>query len=198
MRFLEPLVPRTYLFVPPEEKAEVQALGASWDAETKRWYIDTDAPSAPYTRWLPDADTDGSLDEEYTIASSDAYIAAARIACPHCHSAIPVICIHCESGSVDGEPLERFTVCDVWAIDETLARQLAPWPDFYQVLEPAQDSGRYANHCRSCKAIIADLYLHSEPDQPFFDIPGAAPNTLELTPLAGSIRLSGDEHFRIG
>ena len=29
-------VQRTYLFVPPEEKAEVQALGASWDADSKR------------------------------------------------------------------------------------------------------------------------------------------------------------------
>ena len=39
-------MPRTYLFVPPEEKTEVQSLGAHWDNDTKRWYIDSDqAPS---------------------------------------------------------------------------------------------------------------------------------------------------------
>jgi uncharacterized protein DUF5710 len=30
---------RTYLFVPPEEKSEVEALGAQWDTITKRWYV---------------------------------------------------------------------------------------------------------------------------------------------------------------
>jgi hypothetical protein len=33
---------RTYLFVPPEEKLEAQALGAHWDDVTKRWYIQAD------------------------------------------------------------------------------------------------------------------------------------------------------------
>jgi hypothetical protein len=42
-----------------------------------------------------------------------------------------------------------------------------------------------------------DMYLHSEPDEPFFDIPGTAPGTIELTPLAGSIQLSGDDRFQV-
>jgi hypothetical protein len=42
------------------------------------------------------------------------------------------------------------------------------------------------------------MYLHSEPDEPFFDIPGAAPGSISLTPLSGTIRLSGDEHFQVG
>ena len=41
------------------------------------------------------------------------------------------------------------------------------------------------------------MYLHSEPDELFFDIPSAAPGSIELMPLAGSIELSGDEHFRL-
>jgi hypothetical protein len=198
MRFLEPSVPRIYLFVPPEEKDEVQALGANWDVATKRWYIDTDVPLAQYARWLPDADTGDSLDEEHTMVSRDAYVVAAGISCPHCHTVIQVICIHCESGLADGRPLERFTLSDVWAIDESLARQLELWPHYHKVLGPAEEGDRYANHCPWCKSVIDDMYLHSEPDQPFFDIPGAAPGTLEITPLTGAIRLSGDEHFRIG
>jgi hypothetical protein len=41
------------------------------------------------------------------------------------------------------------------------------------------------------------MYLHSEPDQPFFDIPSASRASIELTPLTASIQLSGDEHFSI-
>jgi hypothetical protein len=39
--------------------------------------------------------------------------------------------------------------------------------------------------------------LHSEPGDPFFNIPRAAPGSIKLTPLVGRIRLSGDEHFEI-
>jgi hypothetical protein len=42
-----------------------------------------------------------------------------------------------------------------------------------------------------------DLYLHSEPDQPFFDIPHAAPGSIKLTPLTGTIQLNGNEHFTV-
>jgi hypothetical protein len=39
--------------------------------------------------------------------------------------------------------------------------------------------------------------LHSEPGDPFFDIPNAKPGTIRLTPLQGEVRLSGDERFEI-
>jgi hypothetical protein len=42
-----------------------------------------------------------------------------------------------------------------------------------------------------------DLYLHPEPDQPFFDIPHAAREAVRLTPLVGRVRLGGDEGFEI-
>jgi len=77
-------VQRTYLFVPPEEKSEVQALGACWDADSKRWYIDSGEPSTKYSRWLPATEHE----EEFTITSTEAYVAAATTACkrlPFCH-----------------------------------------------------------------------------------------------------------------
>ena len=100
---------RTYLFVPPEEKSEVQALGARWDADLKRWYIDSTEASARFSRWLPEAEHD----EEFTITSTTSYVAAAMTSCQRCHSSIEVICIHCESGTVSGEPLTQFTVSDL-------------------------------------------------------------------------------------
>lgn len=180
---------RTYLFVPPEEKSEVQALGARWDADSKRWYIDSGGPTATFSRWLLGAEPE----EDFTITSADAYVAAATAACPQCRAAVTVICIHCASGVVLGDPLTEFTVADVSAVGDSLARQLTRWPNY----RPAEDTRCFTNHCPGCGAALDDLYLHSEPGEPFFDIPAAPPGAIELTPLEGPIELSGDEHFRI-
>ena len=183
---------RTYLFVPPEEYSEAQALGARWDAGSKRWYIEAHEPFERFSMWLPNAQAD---EEFFSIASTEGYVAAATTSCRRCRSSIEVICIHCESGSVSGDRRTRFTVSDVWAIDEALAEQLRPWPTFRKVVDRDAGESYFANHCHRCGALQEDMYLHSEPDEPFFDIPHAAPGSIKLTPLAGTIKLSGNEHF---
>jgi hypothetical protein len=182
-------VDRTYLYVPPEEKAEVEALGAHWDDKSKCWYIGSDESAARFSKWLPD----GAADEEFTITSDRAYVASTTVSCWECHAKIEAICIYCESGIVSDEPLKQFTVSCIWAMDSALARQLEPWAFFRSV----DQESHFANHCPHCNALQDDLYLHSEPDQPFFNIPRAPPGTIELTPLVGRIQLSGDESFEV-
>lgn len=185
---------RTYLFVPPEENGQAQALGASWDADSKLWYIGADDSPVRFSRWLaPPEDEAG----DFTITSSEAYVAAATVPCQRCRFSIEVICIHCKSGTVSGEPLGQFTVSDIRALDADLAHQLRPWPSFHEVRDPDAESSLFANHCSRCGAPQDDLYLHSEPDDLFFDIPRAAPGSIRLIPLVGFIRLSGDEHFEV-
>lgn len=184
---------RTYLFVPPEEKAEVQLLGAQWDAVSKCWYIGPDETPAKFSKWLPSTEDD----EEFDIVSSQAYVAAATILCQQCRASIEVICIHCESGTASGEPLNRFTVSDVWSMDEDLTLQLQPWPNYRPMKGFDGEAADFANHCPRCSTPQEDLYLHSEPDQPFFDIPHAAPGSIKLTPLTGKIQLNGNEHFTV-
>ena len=41
------------------------------------------------------------------------------------------------------------------------------------------------------------MYLHSEPDHPFFGIPRASHGAVRLTPLVGRVPLSGYESFEI-
>jgi Domain of unknown function (DUF5710) len=181
-------VDRTYLYVPPEEKAEVEALGARWDDRSKCWYIGPDERAARFSKWLPD---DDAIDEDFTITSDQAHVASTTVLCWQCHTMIEVICIYCESGIVSDEPLEQFTVSDIWAMDSALARQLAPWAFFKGI-----DGERgFANHCAHCGALQDDTYLHSEPDQPFFNIPRATPGRIVLTALVGRILLSGNESF---
>jgi hypothetical protein len=182
-----------YLFVPPEEYSQVQALGAHWDTGRKRWYVEADEPLERFAVWLSDMPAD---DEPFSIASADGYVAVATTSCRRCRSGIEVICIHCESGTVSGDPLTRFTVSGIWAMDEALVRQLRPWPTFRKVDDPGGGS-YFANHCPHCGALQEDMYLHSEPEDPFFDIPRAAPGSIRLMPLSGAIQLSGSEHFAV-
>lgn len=186
---------RRYLFVPPEEKAEVQALGARWDADSKRWYIGANEAAAKFSRWLPGVDSEA--DEEFPIVSSEAYVASATVRCGHCGAGIEVICIHCESGTVSGEALMRFTIAGVWDMDEALASQLRRWPAYHRIDGGGSDAGEFANHCARCGAPQDELDLHAEPDAVFFNIPAAEPGAIALTPLAGTVRLSGDEHFEV-
>jgi len=187
---------RLYLYVPPEDKAEVRALGASWDAESLCWYIGTGDDRARFSKWLPEPD-EGQEDEEFSITSEEAYVASATVACWKCRSRIEVVCIYCESGTVPGEPLSQFTVSSIRAIDSVLARQLAPWRTFREVRSEADDESYFANHCPHCSALQDDMHLHSEPDHPFFSIPRSAPGAVRLTPLDGRVRLSGDESFEV-
>ena len=187
---------RTYLFVPPEEKAEVESLGAHWDTVSKCWYISPGDPAEKFSRWLPSFEDDEE-DEELAIVSDEAFVAATTIPCHRCGTNIQVICIHCITGTSSDDPLTLFTVSDIWAMDEDLTRQLKPWPSFRRIQTRKGEPGSFANHCPHCGAIQDDLDLHSEPDSPFFDIPHAPPASIELTPLTGTVRLAGDEHFMI-
>lgn len=71
------------------------------------------------------------------------------------------------------------------------------WPGFRPIADPGAQAPRFANHCPHCGAEQDDRDLHTEPGEPFFDIPRAPPGTIRLSPLTGQVRLSGDEHFTI-
>jgi len=183
---------RTYLYVPPEERAAVSSAGAHWDDRLKCWYIEPGDDPARFAQWL-------GIDHEVelSIISDHAHVAAATVPCCGCARPIEVICIYCETGTVSGEPLTQFTVTDIQAVDGSLAKQLSSWPAF-RPIDPGPDGTRFfVNHCPHCGAEQDDRDLHTEPGEPFLDIPHSAPDAIRLTPLVGEVRLSGDEHFTI-
>jgi hypothetical protein len=186
-------VDRTYLYVPPEESAAVRSAGGHWDEQLKCWYLEQGDDAARFARWLG-VDSEPA---ELAIISDEAYVAAATVPCCQCREPVEVICVHCATGTASGEALTQFTVTDVLAMDEALARQLSPWPGFRKIAATGFDGSRYANHCLRCGVEQDDRELHTEPGAPFFDIPHAAPGSIRLSPLAGEVRLSGDEHFTI-
>ena len=186
---------RIYLYVPPEEYAEVKASGACWDDHSKRWYIGADMAPAKFSRWLGGEEGEA----EFAIESDEALVAAAQTACLKCHARIEVICIYCESG-IDcdmGEPMWQFTVSNIWAMDSVLAGQLERWPYFRPVTARDPEGDCFANHCPHCGAVQEDYLLHEEPGDVFFGVSRAEPGTVEFTPLVGRIQVSGDTSFGV-
>jgi hypothetical protein len=185
---------RRYLEIPPGDEAEAEALGARWEEESRRWFIAPGKDPEGFARWLPKDETD---EEEFTVMSDEAYVASARVSCQECGEQIEVICIHCATGKVRGEPLTQFTVSSITAMDAALATELSEWPTFREVSGESDDSRYYANHCPHCGAVQEDMYLHSEPEQAFFCIPREAEGRVRLTRIAGEVCLSGDENFEV-
>jgi Domain of unknown function (DUF5710) len=181
---------RIHLFVPFEERDPVRALGAHWDDRAKYWYLEPGQDPAPFERWLGDSE-----EQEYSIESDRAHVATARARCWRCHAPIGVICIYCESGLIDGESYREFAVAHVTAIDEALRRQLARWPLFRDGFDRIEGQRFIANHCPRCRALQSDYFLHCEPGGAFFSLRDAPRGAVEFMPLAGRVRLSGDEGF---
>jgi hypothetical protein len=100
------------------------------------------------------------------------------------------------SGTVLEQSLERFTVADIWAMDDALLQELKRWPSFRPATE-GDTIREFAGHCIACDEVIGDIDLHSEPDHVLFDIEHAANGAVTLVSLPGTIRLSGNEHFVI-
>lgn len=46
---------KTYLNVPYAQKDEAKALGAKWDAATKKWYVPADRDIALFAKWQAQA-----------------------------------------------------------------------------------------------------------------------------------------------
>lgn len=184
---------RTYLYVAPEEYPAVKSHGAVWDNETKRWYINAEQSPNDFARWLPfDDDAESPEDTDFNIISDQASVAAATVPCQECSTSIEVICIYCDRGSASDEPLTQFSVSHITSMSDELREQLRPWPDF----RPTK-GGLFVNTCPTCGTRYDDLYLHTEPGDPFFDIPNQPAESIKLTPLTGTVQLSGGEHFQV-
>ena len=185
---------RIYLHVPFEDRERARARGARWDSNQKCWYLECSQNRGPFREWLEE-EPPPERTAIYSIASASAHVAVARSRCWKCAARIPVVCLYCADGTIGGEPYEDFTVSNIKAIDAALEGQLARWP-FFRFGYDRRERGRLlANHCERCGALQQDYYLHCEPGGAFFTLKDAPSSAIELTALAGTVRLTGDEGF---
>jgi hypothetical protein len=186
---------KIYLYVPFEEKAQAKNLGARWDVERKCWYIEREQDPVPFRRWMGGASEVDEDEREYSVVSEQAYVASAQTHCWKCRAEIEVLCIYCETGRVDGEAYEDFTVSNITALDDSLRQQLERWPSFRFGYSRSERKRYVANHCPHCGALQGDYYLHCEPTGAFFTLRHAPAGRIGLEALSGRIHLSGDQGF---
>ncbi len=108
------------------------------------------------------------IDSAFRILSDEAAVVSGRIKCWNCQIEIEVICLYCQTGFVDGEPMQDFSVSNVTQVDESLRLQLARWPKFHPVRRIGRTFGPFANHCPVCSKPQGDFYLHCQPGGIFF------------------------------
>ena len=138
---------------------------------------------------------DGDARIDYSILSDEALVISGQAPCWKCGTGMEVICIYCQSGLVNGEPLLNFSVSNVTAVDEALRMQLARWPGFHLARRGPGAGSLYLNHCPACGISQDDFFLHCRPEGLFFRFDDSSSARFAVTALAGLVRLSGDEGF---
>ena len=83
---------RIYLYVPFEERLEVQRLGARWDNQSKCWFVD-DSEGARFRKWLETPEL------THNISSDEAFVASTRTSCWRCRALIEVVALTCRLSS---------------------------------------------------------------------------------------------------
>jgi len=188
---------RTYLYVPFEEKDQVEALGAHRDSDSKRWYLEAGQDTEKFISWLPRYPARNGQDVTYYISSDEASVASATTGCWKCHSSIEVICIYCDSGLLSGARFEQFSVSNITAVDDALKDQLQTWPHFRMGYSEELGRDCFANYCPHCSARQERFALHCEPGGAFSRIRDGGSNSLHFTPLTGMIQMDGTEQIEL-
>lgn len=186
---------RVYLLVPPAETTLAQMLGAVWDPEAQCWYVDAGQEERlwAFHRWMPYRQGD-----ELNVISAAACIASLNVPCQFCGLKTEVICIHCDTGLVDGKPLRRFTCTRLAALDERLCALIQAC---YSQLRPSEVPAPneppaciHVNHCLHCGAPHEDGYLEAQWEHHFKPAGGCDPaygENIELIAIAGTVQLRG-------
>ena len=74
---------RTYLNCPFAEKDEAKSLGARWDAQKKRWYVQDVQDLGPFARWISDGGA-AAASAPRARADSAAPVRTGPKEAPHC------------------------------------------------------------------------------------------------------------------
>lgn len=163
------------LKVPYEEKDEAKVLGAKWNPQLKKWYVEKRKDYHKFIKWIL-----GDKEQVYILCDYF-YIVEGFHTCFKCRNLTQVI----------GYGVKKyFDVCNpelygdekAWSFEDDeihIASHIYPLPEkvlnylkdkygYYESYSKAIQSSYLANHCSNCKVIQGDFYLFGEVDSPFF------------------------------
>ncbi len=164
-----------YLNVPYEEKDEAKKLGAKWNPQLKKWYVEKRKDYRKFIKWIL-----GDKEQVYILCDCF-YIVEGIHTCFKCKNPTRVI----------GYGIKKyFDVCnpedygeeEAWNFEDDeihIASNIHPLPaqllnylkeqyGYYESYSKTVNDSYLANHCSSCKVIQGNFYLFGEVDSPFW------------------------------
>ncbi len=161
--------------VPYDEKDEAKSLGAKWNPNLKKWYVDERKNYYKFEKWILG-------NKEYVSILCDYfYIVEGTHICFKCHKPTKVIGFGVknffevyDSKEYDNE--DNFCYYDdvirigshIEPLSKDLLDKLKEKYNYYESYSKTVNASYLANHCSNCKVIQGEFFLFGEVDTPFF------------------------------
>lgn len=156
------------------EKDEARALGAKWNPELKRWYVDDKNNYPKFKKWILKEKDSAVVVFDYF------YIIEGKHNCFKCGKETKVIGfglenyiqIYNDEESISQSGFERFSgeiniASSIEPLSPELLAYLKEKYNYYLGYSKTTKSDYYANHCNYCNVLQGDFYLFNEIDSPF-------------------------------
>lgn len=169
------------LNVPYNEKDEAKKLGAKWNGDLKKWYVEEREDYLEFNKWLcPESD-------EFCIIYDYIYIAVGERECFKCKKPTRVIGLGFDNfihlyrdweddedkyGTLDGE--ECLDDKDIHIVPipdylpENILKAIKNNFNFKERYSKTTETSGLSNCCENCDMLQGDFFIFSEVDSPFY------------------------------
>ena len=161
--------------VPYAEKNEAKSLGAKWNPNFKKWYVEERKNYYKFEKWIL------GNKENVSILCDYFYIVEGTHICFKCNKPTKVIGFGVknffevfDSKEYDNE--DNFCYYDdiihiashIEPLSKDLLDKLKEKYNYFESYSKTVNASYLANHCLNCKAIQGEFFLFGEVDTPFF------------------------------
>lgn len=157
------------------EKEAVKAIGARWNPELKKWYVEKKIDYPKFKKWiLQESDT-------ATIVCDFFYIIEGKQKCFKCGKETKVVGfglenyfqMYCDDVYNVQDGFDYFSgeiniASELKPLSPELLAYLKVKYNFYFGYSKTTQSYYYSNHCKHCNVLQGNFYLFQEVDSPFF------------------------------
>jgi len=150
------------LNVPYKEKDLAKAEGAKWNPDLKTWYINDIELLPKLSKWV----------EPYNVVCENMYIFQMKRICWKCKQKTDVVCLGSnESYSLESNHKRNSDVL-LFSYVKTMPIALADYMkdkfDYFPSYSKTVNYSYYINHCKHCKSVQGDNFLHEVPEESFY------------------------------
>ncbi len=161
--------------VPFAEKDEAKSLGAKWNPELKKWYVEERQNYYKFEKWIL-----GNKEKTHILCDYF-YIVEGTHICFKCNKPTTVIGFGVQKFFEVYDSNEYGKKDNFYFVDDDIhiASHIEPLPkdfldilkekyNYYESYSKTANESYLVNHCSNCKVIQGDFFLFQEVDTPFF------------------------------